>query len=543
MLIELSLENFTLIESQTLRLSSGMTVITGETGAGKSIWVDALNLLLGARGDAHFVRHQTPYARLRAIFKIPGETQDILLERVIHADGKSKASIQNIPCSLQQLKQTGTKLMGIHGQHEHQALLNLERQASLLDQFGGHHPLLALLSQITEDLKAASTERTTVLEQQQKAQHALTLLDYQIQELEAVGLKDLDLQALDAELSRLTHAITLQTTTQHISEALLHAEEAVCAPLQRMLSELTPLLKHDPALQDPRDRLHAAVLELAELGHDMARYSERMAFDPARLAHLEAQFLRFSDLARKHHIDIQDLPQHLTHLLAERACFEDLGERLIQLDQTLSRQKQAYLTTATELSHQRAISAHALAQRIDALLPEIAIHQGRFEVRLTSKPLHLYSPLGLESGEFWMSTNPGQPLSPISQIVSGGELSRISLALQRVMDAQAPLPTRIFDEVDVGISGAIAEQIGRLLKRLSQHTQVLCITHLPQVAALADHHFQIQKHHHTHHAYSTVTEVTGQARVRALAELMGGLEITALTLSNAQAWLDQAGLS
>ena len=554
MLKHLHIRNFALVESLELDIKHGMTVLSGETGAGKSILLDALGLTLGDRADSAVVRHGEERAEINATFHVRElpEVKDWLAERelemddecilrrIVGADGRSKAFINGQPMPLQSLRELGEQLVDIHGQHAHQSLLRREIQRQLLDNFAGHTDLARETAEVYRQWQRLHEEHTRLSRAASERESRLELLRYQVQELDALRLGPNELAELDEEHNRLANANRLLEGAQSAVTRLYEGEEQnITTLLEQTLSELQELQRFDNSLTPTLELLEGAAIQAREAATELRHYVDRLELDPQRLASVEQRLADIHDLARKHRIapeGLADLQQQLQQELDE---LNQAGSRLDGMQAEIERTLTHYQELAEKLSTGRRNAAQKLAALVSANMQELGMGGGRFDVILTPVE-NTPSPHGLESVELQVSANPGQPLRPLSKVASGGELSRISLAIQVITASREGIPTLIFDEVDVGVGGGVAEMVGRQLRSLGESRQVLCVTHQPQVAAQGHHHFQISKSSQGAVTRTEVVAIDGEDRVAEVARMSGGVTITEQTLDHARELINQA---
>lgn len=553
MLTHLNIQNFTLVDQLDLDLKAGMTVITGETGAGKSILLDALGQALGDKADAERVRTGASRADICASFdtrQIPAAQEwlqshdlhqsdnphECLLRRVINADGKSKAYINGQPATLQQLRALGEMLIDIHSQHEHQSLLVKDTHRRLVDEFAGQTEL-------------AKQVRLTFREWQSRLEHFIhlrdnaadvsarfQLLSYQFNELEQLDLHAGELAKLEAEQRSLANAEEILRGSQQLAAFCGDDEQGLSVNLHRALHILRSLPEKSAALQTAEELLTSAQIQVEEAQHEIDRHIDHFNLDPARLAVVEERLSSIYDIARKHRIQPEELPAFTEKLSAELEQLQGGDARLDQLAQQVAQAEQAYRQLAEQLSAKRSKAGAALAKQVNAQLKLLAMENAKLTVSLlplTNKP----GANGLEEVEFLISTNPGQAPRPLAKIASGGELSRISLAIQVITAQTSAIPTLVFDEVDVGIGGATGDVVGQLLRQLGERGQVICVTHLAQVASKGHQHLQVVKTARKNNAESTLVELAGDAKVEEIARMLGGLKITDQSLAHAREML------
>ncbi|MDQ6621016.1 MAG: DNA repair protein RecN, partial [Pseudomonadota bacterium] len=504
MLRLLSVRNFVVVEHLELDLDAGFTVLTGETGAGKSILLDALSLLLGDRFELRQLKPGAERAELAASFEVThvpaarqwleeqglAEGDSVLLRRTLDAQGKSRAWINGRPATLAQLDELGGCLVDLHGQHAHQSLLGSEPQRAMLDEFAGATELGQRVSQAWRAWRAASQRLELANASAATTQTERDLLEARLGELTALSITPDEWTRLATAQTRLAHAASLLESTAAAEDALTEGEDAIAGRVAALVSRLTACLAHDPALQPAIELLEPAQIQLEEASRELRLYRQKVDVDPAELARVEDRLTTIHDTARKHRVrpealaQLQNDTEARLHELAAAADIQGLTR-------AMNESEAAYRVLAGELSQRRQAAALDLGRSVSAAMQELAMAGGRFEVAL--RPADPPQSRGLESVEFQVASHPKQPLGPLSRVASGGELSRIALAIQVVTSEIGNVPTLIFDEVDVGIGGAVAATVGRLMQILAAQRQVLCVTHLPQVAAFADAHYRVVK--------------------------------------------------
>lgn len=551
MLTHIHIRNFTIVESLELEFREGMSALTGETGAGKSILLDALGLCLGDRADSEAIRSGADRAEISASFALSSDSEAVqwlkenaldsddecLLRRIVQQNGRSKAYINGAPVPVQSLRELGELLVDIHGQHAHQSLFRRDAQRQALDDFGA----LDEHQQETSRLYQKLTEITTAIERlegnQSDYHNRLELLRFQVDELAALELTDEHIAELDTEQRRLASADQLLQTVQRVLARLYDDDNSAQTALGLAVSDLEKLAEVDSALQNTQEILASALIQLEEGCDDLRRYLDNLELDPARLTMVEQQISQLSDLARKHRVRLEELPELFIQLTQELEQLEGAQEELETLHLQAAQTDKAYRAAAAELSAARQAAAATLSARVTGFVHELGMPGAEFSVQVefsaTGKPAHH----GLDRIEFLVRTNPGQAKGPLNRIASGGELSRIGLAIQVATAKTGQIPTLIFDEADVGIGGAIAEVVGQQLRQLGTDRQVLCVTHLPQVAAQAHQHYLVSKDSEAEQTYTQVRWLEEKERVEEIARMLGGLEITDQTLSHAKEML------
>jgi DNA repair protein RecN (Recombination protein N) len=544
----LQIRDFALIEAVELEFRPGLTVLTGETGAGKSMIVDALELLAGGRAGAEWVRSGAERADISATLDISGTAGELLhlleqqsipaqgelqLRRVIGSDGRSRAWLGGQSVPLQVLHAAAALLFDIHGQHEFQSLVRPATQRALLDSYGRLEPLvaqvraahsvwLALLNRSVE-LESAADERGSRLE----------MLRYQQREIEALQLRPGEIAELHAEHARLANRGRLLLAVRAALDCLYDAEDGNAhALISRSVAGLRAAAALDPELAPLVPQLDEAAVRVTDASLTLYKYLDSLESDPERADAIERRLAAAEELARKHRIAPAALIEHGAALAAELAGLENAAADLDAIRGQLNAALARFQELARQLSARRATSARALAKEISARMQELGMAGGRFLIEVMPLESVEPAPHGLDRVEFRVSTNPGQAPRPVAKVASGGELARLSLAVQVCCAAQAA-PCMVFDEVDAGIGGAVAEIVGRQLRALSSESQVLCVTHLPQVAAQGFEHLRVSKHIDGRHTRISVARLEGEARVEELARMLGGVQITARTREHA----------
>jgi len=547
MLRALGIRDFIIVERLDLEFDAGFTVLTGETGAGKSILIDALTLLLGERGEAALVREGCARAELSAEFDLEqspaardwlqaAELADdggpCLLRRVLDAGGRSRAFINGRAATLQQLKELGGLLVDIHGQHEHQSLMRQALQRELLDRYGECVPLAQSVAEAWRDWQARRRQRENWEKDAQAVEAERERLQWQAGELEKLGFSPQEWESLQADHRRLAHAAALREAVEAGLEALSESDGAVLASLDATIQRLEHAREFDQGLRDTLEVLEPARIQVQEAVYALRHYRDRVDLDPHRLRDIEQRLDAVHSAARKYRVAPDELPQLLDRA---RARLAELGgadsiDGLVRAEESA---RQAYTEKARQLSARRAKAAERLGGEVTAQMQGLAMAGGRFEVQLAG--IAEGSAQGLEAVEFLVAANPGTPLRPLAKVASGGELSRISLAIQVSTSAYSRVPTLVFDEVDAGIGGRIAEIVGRMLAELGRKHQVMCITHLPQVAAAAAQQWQVSKEEAggDGRVRSRVRVLDRDERVEEIARMLGGVRITETTRKHA----------
>jgi DNA repair protein RecN (Recombination protein N) len=549
MLRHLSIRDFVIVAALDLEFERGFTVFSGETGAGKSILIDALALTLGARADASIVRTGEARADITAEFSTHaqvsrwldehalaiGDADTVMLRRVVDSSGRSRAFINGTPATLVQLRELSEMLVDIHGQHAHQLLMRPDAQRELFDTHAG---LLDSAQQVARTHRVWR-DATHAVELAQNRDRELQLererLAWQLNELDKLAPQPGEWEEVSAEHHRLSHSASLIDGVQGALNALSESDEAMITQLAAIVSKLRGLVDIDPALADVLASLEPAEIQLQEASYSLSHYAQRLELDPNRLAQVEHRMEQLHSAARKFRMQPEALPEEHAERRRQLAAL-DAAADLDALRAAVTKAKEVYLADATVLSKARAKAAKSLGKAVTKGMQELSMVGGSFEVALV--PLAEGGANGLEQIEFRVAGHAGVTLRPLAKVASGGELARISLALAVIASTASPTPTLIFDEVDTGIGGGVAEVVGRLLHQLGRDRQVLCVTHLPQVAARGDHHFQVAKAGDSAGGtVSTVTPLDKSKRVEEVARMLGGLEITATTRKHAKEML------
>ena len=555
MLTQLTINNFAIVRQLEIELAKGMSVITGETGAGKSIAIDALGLCLGQRIETSMVREGQERAEICATFFIeptnpayqwlqeqelqdPDNPSDCILRRVINADGRSKAFINSTPVSASQLKEIGQYLIHINGQHASQLLLKNDYQLQLVDTFAHHHDLLV---QMREDYRAWKNLQTQVKTFQQKVaenEAKKQLLQYQVEELDEFALRPNEYLELEEDQRRLSNSEQLTQLSQSALQLLSENETvSIDSMLYRATQYIDELSELDPRYVSVQTMLNDALIQVQEATSEVQHLASHIEQDPMLLQEIEQRLGQALQLARKHNVKPEELVDWHQKLKAELTAlldFSESEERLI-LEEKAAFEKMQH--TAKQLHESRCQAAGKLAQQVTHSIKGLAMENAEFFIEVNSDLTKVASN-GADNIVFTLRSNLGQQAQPLAKVASGGELSRISLAIQVLTSDQSAIPTLIFDEVDVGISGKTASVVGKLLRQLGDKCQVLCVTHLPQVACHGHHQFNVEKFTVDDKTETKMTALSQEERVPALARLLGGSEITELALANAQEMLD-----
>ncbi|AKM40558.1 DNA repair protein RecN [Burkholderia contaminans] len=547
MLRHLSIRDFVIVAALDLEFDSGFSVFSGETGAGKSILIDALALALGERADASVVRtgcgraditaEFTPHDRVaRWLDEHAFDTEDtVMLRRVIDANGRSRAFINGTSATLAQLRELGEMLVDIHGQHAHQLLMRPDAQRELFDTHAGLVADSANVARAWRVWRDATQAIEAAKAHERELQLEREKLAWQLAELDKLAPQAGEWDEVSNEHKRLSHSANLIEGVRGALNALSESDDAMLAQLGAIVSKLRSLADYDTSLGDALASLEPAEIQLQEAVYSLSHYAQRVDLDPERLAQVESRLDALHSTARKFRLPPDTLHEEHAARRAQLAAL-DAAADLGALVAVQAQAREAYLADARHLSKARTQAAKALGTAVTAGMQELSMAGGSFEVALV--PLADGGPHGLEQVEFRVAGHPGVPLRPLAKVASGGELARISLALAVIASAASPTPTLIFDEVDTGIGGGVAEVVGRLLHQLGRDRQVLCVTHLPQVAARGDHHYQVAKGADDRGGtVSTVVALDRASRIEEVARMLGGLEITATTRKHAKEML------
>lgn len=554
MLKRVYIKNFAIIQECDLEFLNGMIVLTGETGAGKSIIIDAIELVLGQRASGDVVRVDAERADICVTFDIGSiegaiqflrdheldNEEECLIRRVIYQDGRSKSSINGIPVTQQILREFSAWLIDIHGQHEFQTVLKRDHQRYLLDNFAHHEVLLKTTKEIYAKWRKTKDELTILIQTHQDIQAKTEFLTYQVQELDALNLGENEITEINQEYRQLANADLLLGNCQMAINAIENDSQdniSAMSALNKAYQSIAALGELNPFLQNIAESINGIIIQTREASQDLRFLFEKIDLNPERLSFLESRLNTIYDLAKRHRVNPEEIPIIHKQKKAELDQLKNNDERLQMLQQEIEQLEKEYEKIANQLSKSRQKIAKKLSQAITKHIQSMGMPGGKLEISLEALETDEPNSYGKEKVLFLVSTNPGQPLKPLTQVVSGGELSRISLAIQVITAQDDKTPTLIFDEIDVGVGGAIAEIIGRLLSDLGKITQVFCITHLPQVAACGHHHFQVEKKSDQSTTDTAMHYLTPEQRIQEIARMLGGLKITDQTLAHAKEML------
>ncbi|MBI3076477.1 MAG: DNA repair protein RecN [Deltaproteobacteria bacterium] len=566
MLVELAIRNLAIIEQLRVRFDRGFNVLTGETGAGKSIIVDAVGLVLGGRASADLIRAGAEEAEVEALFDLEGldatrsevaerelgDGEELLVRRVVARSGKSRVLVNGHAATAAMLGELTEGLVDIYGQHEHHSLLRVEAHLEILDAFGALHPVAARMAEAHRRLTALLQELRACQTGEEAKAHRMELLTFQLEELRRAALQPGEDAALQEERTRLANAERLQTGAALAHELLYAAEGSAVERAGVALGKIRELARLDPQAEELVKALEAGFYALEEVARAVRAYGEGIAGDPARLEAVEARLHEIARLKRKYGETIEEVLAYQGKVESELQGLATQEARIAELQDALGRERATAAALAAELTARRQEVAETLSRRVEKELGTLGMKRTRFRVALEPQapgpadPEELcvdgrrLTPRGADRAEFLIAPNVGEELRPLTRIASGGELSRIMLALKRILARELPRATLIFDEVDAGIGGATAEVVGRKLREVSRHHQVLGITHLPQIAAFGHHHLLVAKEVERGRTVVVARQLGGEERVEELARMLGGVSITAKTRAHAREMLERA---
>ena len=551
MLSHLSIKNYATVELLEIEFQPGMSVITGETGAGKSIILGALGFTLGDRADKSIVRPGASRADIVAEFLISDiksaqswlADNDLILEsnphqcmlrRIVNHDGRSRGYINGSLVTLTNLKDLGDTLMDIHGQHEHHSLLQRATHQRLLDDFGVDQKLRSNLLSTWKQWQTNHQKLTALRNQTSESTAQSQLLAYQLSEIEELNVKDDELEQLDAEFKALSHADETLSVLHGALEECDGDEQSLANSISQITQRLRSLTANAEALRPAIALLEAAEIQLSEAVNELLSFSEGFQADPERLETVNRRLGALHDLARKHKVPASELGQLIMDLRDQLSRFEDFDAELEQLQANDGLLREQHFKLATEMSKQRRLAAKQLEKAVNSELKHLGMLHAEMIVTLAASAGDVPSHQGHESVEFLVSTNPGQVAKPLIKVASGGELSRISLAIQVITAQVSETPSLVFDEVDVGIGGGVAKVVGKMLRQLGKNTQIICVTHQPQVAGQGHHHFYVSKSAHLDSTVTSVLELKDDQIVREIARMLAGKEFSEESLAHAQ---------
>jgi DNA repair protein RecN (Recombination protein N) len=555
MLQTLSLRDFVIVDQLELDFSSGFTVLTGETGAGKSILLDALSLVLGERADSSQIREGCSRAEISALFRIDAQQiahfnqwldeqgfpleddgQSLLLKRTVEANGRSRAFINGSVATLAQLREAGDQLVDIHGQHAHQLLLKGGAQRELLDRHANHLDLVTEISQLFKTLSDSRRRLEQAENAGQDIERERERLEWQLEELTELSPQEGEWAGIQSEHARLANGAKIMSGCQEAIDALSDADNSVESTLSKASGNISALAEHDSALSDISQALESAQIQIDEAVHGLNRYLQKLDLDPARLSEVEERMQALHGAARKYRTEADDLPKLLLDT-TERLEALTASQNIEALRERVKQEELAYLKQAKQLSQKRNKAALDLGKQVTTAMQDLSMAGGQLEIALL--PLAEGGAHGLEQIEFLVAGHAGSTPRSLAKVASGGELARISLAISVITSKASFTPTLIFDEVDAGIGGAVAETVGKLLRQLGESHQILCVTHLPQVAAQGNHHLKVSKSQAGDKTLSQVMPLGRSERVEEVARMLGGATITDTTRRHARELLEQ----
>ncbi len=545
MLVELLVENFAVADRVRAGFHQGLNVLSGETGSGKSLIVDSLGLLFGGRASSEMVRSGADRARIAGIFEAPREAEflklleaagleledgELLVEREILASGKSRAFVGSRPVAAGFLKELQPFLGDIHGQHDQQRLFSANEQRLMLDEYAGNEARLERCAQLWNQLRAAELELRELEAREQEMLRQRDMWTFQKQEIEAAGLRPGEDTELDQELKVLANVVKLKEQAGGALEALQEGPESAVSTLGLAIKRLQELRRIDGSLDGVVESLKAAEVAMDDAARDLGRYVDRLEADPGRLVFVENRIAEIDKLRRKYGHNVEEVLAFLDQVSADLTLVESADDRREQLKKNAETLREGYRAVAAELTERRREAAQNLDRRVEEELKDLNMARSRFLIEISSTA---WSAAGTDEVRFLISTNLGEEPRPLEKVASGGELSRLALALKVALAGKGGR-TMVFDEVDAGIGGSAAEQVGKKLKALSQHNQLLCVTHLAQIAAFGDHHYSVSKKETKGRTHSVVEELDGEARVQEVARMIGGQRLTSEAMKYAE---------
>ena len=550
MLTDLIISNYTIVDKLEIDISKGLTVVTGETGAGKSIALDALGLCLGDRADASAVRPNCEKAEINATFSVQeipeatrwlenrdlGSGTDCMLRRVITREGRSRAYINGSPSTLKDCSELGSLLIDVHSQHVHQSLLRKEVQRDLLDNFSKNNELASKVEEIASDWLRLKKERDILVGADDELASRVQLLAYQVNELDSLQLAEGELKLLEADAKRFANAVQILESGHESISLIERSEDTAIKALSLMDSKI-----HDQStLDNARELIDSAKISLNEASLDIKSYIEEVEVNPSKQAEIETRLEKIYEIARKHRIFPEEISGFHLQIKSQLNELEEGRGKLPLLEEQLKALESEYGELATRLSKKRHSAATDLEIKTHALLSSLGMHLCKLVVALDKRKSPYPHPKGLEDVELLASTNPGSSAQALGKIASGGELSRISLAIQVASANTAAIPSIIFDEIDSGIGGAVAETVGKLLKQLSRSCQILCVTHLPQVAAFGNSHLFASKLEDNGSVKAAMTKLGESEKIEEIARMLAGAKVTESALANAKEMIELA---
>jgi DNA repair protein RecN (Recombination protein N) len=557
MLESIQISNFAIIDSLNLEFDRGLSALTGETGAGKSILLDAIKLISGDRAETDNVMANKEKAEISVSFDLGDHLQarkwlqdnemasdhECIVRRVVFANGRSKAFINGHKAPLSQLKSLSQLMLDLHGQHEHQSLLKSRAQQQLLDTYMGDNQLTADVRQKYNDWQAIRSRLEQLKLGSIEREQRIDLLNLYCQELTSLNLVEGELENLQNEYTRLSHAENLLENTSNVLGLLYDNDEnTVQGLLSYCQQTLDNQLVHDKALSTSHELIANALIQIQEASNELRDYQDSIDQAPERLDWLNRRIASAQDLARKHHVPVEQLPGLTRELNTELETLVNSEENEEKLQRELDQKRSLYLNSANRLSAKRQETALSLSAQITQVMQQLSMQGGQFSIRVDELDSESsFKSSGINTISYLVSANPGQPLKPLSKVASGGELSRISLAIQVILCESSRIPTLIFDEVDSGVGGGVAEIIGKKLRLLGENRQVFCVTHLAQVASQAHHHFRVDKTQKMTGTSTQVTALSPEQRLEEIARMLGGITITEQTRAHASEMIAEQG--
>ena len=549
MLESIQIKNFAIIETLELEFEKGMTALTGETGAGKSILLDAIKLISGDRADSESIKNGEDKAEISVCFDLSNQNQalgwlqqneltsdrECIIRRVLYANGRSKAFINGLNAPLSQLRELAQMLVDIHGQHEHQSLQKPQVQQQLLDTYLGDQVLLDTVKQKYRQWRQLKQQFDAVESGSQAREQRIDLLTLYCNELNSLNLTEGELDRLQEEYKRLSNAGQLLESTGNILGILYDNDEStIQALLSTCQQTLADQMQIDPKLASSHELLNSALIQIREASTELRDYQDTIDLDAERLDQLNQRIADTQELARKHHVMADELPPLTIKLNEELKGLQSSDHDLDSINQALQQARDDYLFSAGELSVNRHKTALALSEQISSVMQELGMQGGQFLIQVeTPDTASVYRDSGIDQISYLVTANPGQPLKPLTKVASGGELSRISLAIQVILSESSMIPTLIFDEVDSGVGGGIAEIVGTKLRELGINRQIFCVTHLAQVASQAHHHYRVEKSKSDENTRTEVVALSENERLEEVARMLGGITITEQTRAHA----------
>ncbi len=552
MLTHITINNFTLVEHLDLDLKQGMTAITGETGTGKSILLDALSMTLGERADADLVRYGSPRADITATFSLDdlphardwlidndlSHADECLLRRVITKEGRSRSFINAQPVTLQQVRALGEHLIDIHSQHAHQSLLLKTTHQRLLDEFAQHSALAQNVAEHYKQWQALKKRFITLRDNADEMQARYKLLNYQVDELDQLGLGENELSQLEDEQKTLGNADLIIHKSQQVAEYCTDENHGLQQQLQQALKLINDISPKSDTLNNAEQLLNNALIHVEEAHMEIRQQIDSTELNPERLQEVNERLSACYEIARKHHIQPEELAEKHEQLRQELLGVSSSDEQLVELSEQVQEAERTFMDSAIQLSEQRHQAAKQLTQEVNEQLSSLCMGNADFNIAISCDK-QLPSTNGIDDIEFLIRTNPGHPHKPLGKVASGGELSRISLAIQVATAQTSHVATLVFDEVDVGIGGATADVVGKLLANLGEKSQVLCVTHLAQVASKAHQHWQVSKSSDEDSTQTTIVELNQQHQIEEIARMISGSDLSSQAIAHAKMMLQE----